>query len=248
MYCAEAGSNAPIPCVVQDPQPEGIVSASKQRGGNPLLQVFTFVLWIGCLAVGTLGFALPYARPAAPAPEPEPITAEFLNIELSNDPLPPEIAPASAVMPAPPLLEAIALPETAQPILVAEPSPAIAFALPVQSPTRVVNAAQATYSRSETTDKISVSLPVQTLTFGRGEGKQPAPEYPLQAKRQGQEGSVKVRLTVGRDGRVISAEGVQGSPWPLLNDAAIRTVQQRWRFSPGPLRLFEVLIHFQLNK
>lgn len=223
------------------------VSKTAPVFGNRGIQVFTLVLWMGCLTVGGLGFALPYLRPVAKPPEPAPVQAEFLNVELSNDPLP-EITPAPAaqiMQPAP--AQPIVQPSTAQPILVAEPSAAVAFALPVAAPARVVPATQASFSRSEKSEAEAALPPAQTLTFGRGEGKQPAPDYPFIAQRQGQQGAVKVRLTVGQDGRVIAAEAAEPCRWSLLNDSAVRTVRSRWRFSPGPLRLFEVIIRFQLD-
>lgn len=210
------------------------------------IQVLTLVLWMGCLTVGALGFALPYLRPVVKPPEPPPVQAAFLNVELSNDPLP-EIAPAPAaqvMLPTP--AEAIVQPSTVQPILVAEPSPTVAFALPVSAPARVVPAAQASVSRAGDSEASAALPAVQTLTFGRGEGKQPAPEYPFIAQRQGQQGAVKVRFTVGQDGRVISAEALEPCRWALLNESAVHTVLRRWRFSSGPLRLFDIVIRFQL--
>jgi TonB family protein len=89
---------------------------------------------------------------------------------------------------------------------------------------------------------------VQQLTFGVGAGKQPAPEYPLAAQDAGQEGTVNVRFVVAENGRVAAAEAVATSPWPLLNDSAVRTVRNRWRFPGGATRVYEVAIRFVLPK
>ncbi|HEY9509368.1 MAG TPA: TonB family protein [Verrucomicrobiae bacterium] len=225
-------------------RPANVVKRARSSG-NRSLQVFTFVLWMGCLTIGGLGFALPYLRPMPKPPEPEPVQAEFLKVELSNDPLP-DIAPAPAQVMQPTLAPTIVQPSTVQPLLVAEPSPAIAFALPVAVPAQIVPAAQAAHSRSENADAQTALPPAQTLTFGRGEGKQPAPDYPFIAQRQGQQGSVKVRLSVGQDGRVITAEALEPCRWPLLNESAIHTILRRWRFSAGSPRLFDIIIRFQL--
>ena len=88
----------------------------------------------------------------------------------------------------------------------------------------------------------------QRLTYGQGEGRQPAPEYPLAARREGQEGTIIVRLTVGEDGRVLAAEALSASPWPLLNEAALHAVRERWRFRDGPTRVYDVAIRFELSK
>lgn len=213
--------------------------------------VFTSVLWLVCLAVGTVGLVLPYSRPRPPVKAPEPLTAEKLVVELTNDPLPPvDPEPAPPKAPPPALLQPL-VPPTAPPLTaVAQPSPAIAFALPVPGPVRIVEAKQASHAQVQTPPKETaapVTVP-QTLTYGRGEGRQPAPEYPRQAMREGQEGSVGIRFSVGENGRVLAAEVASRSPWPLLNEAAARVVRERWRFSAGAPRVYEVSIRFELRK
>jgi TonB family protein len=227
------------------------VAAPVERDGGKLLPVFTLILWVGCLVIGGLGFLWAYPRPLPAAARAEPIKAEFLHVELERVSLPVETLHAMVnPIPTPEPPPALATPQIALPMLVAEPSPAIAFALPVEGPSQIVEPRRASYSAPAGTEfsGTSTPMPVQTLTYGHGEGKQPAPDYPLQARRQRQQGTVKVHLAVGSDGRVLSAEAVEPSPWPLLNDSAIRAVRERWRFSGGQPRLFEVLIRFQLGR
>lgn len=217
------------------------------------LAVFTLVLWLGCLLVGGLGFVLPYARPRPPAPPEEPVVAQQLQVELAQETVPPpdgEPPPPDPQAPAPPP-DALAPPPIAQPIAVAQPSPVIAFALPVAGPTRVVEANRAEYARrpvANTNSAPPARPAAQPLSFGLGEGKQPEPEYPRAAVRQGQEGTVVVRLTVGEDGKVLTAEAAVPSPWPLLNEAALRAVRERWHFRSGPERAYEVSIRFKVKK
>ena len=223
------------------------------REDSRLIPIFTLVLWVGCLAIGFVGFVLPYLRPQPPARTPPPVVAELINVELTSDPLPP-VNPAS---PPPNLLQPLPLtkPAVVSPappmMAVAEPSPTIAFAVPVQAPARVVPVNEAAY-RTSKAQPVAESAPAplvsQPLTFGQGEGKQPAPDYPRQALREGQEGVVTVRMTVREDGRVLAAAASSPSPWPLLNDAAVRVVKSRWRFAPGAMRAYEVAIRFQLNR
>lgn len=212
--------------------------------------VVTLVLWTGCLTVGLVGFVLPYARPVAPPKPVPPIKAEILQVELTNDPLPP-IAPEPrlSVSQPPPLTQLVAPPEVPPMTAVAEPS-AVAFALPVEGPVVVVEPAKASFAAAPVAEKPAPvsALPVQVLTYGQGEGRQPAPEYPLRARREGQEGLVSIRFSVGEDGRVLGAEAVSPCPWKLLNDSALRVVRERWRFSSGAIRLYEVAIRFQLTK
>ncbi len=208
--------------------------------GAPLTPILTFVVWVACLAIGLLGFVLPYSRAPGSVKTPESVKIQRLVVELSKEPLASgenERLPGSprSVVPLP--ADAMAPP----PIPVAQPSAAIAFAVPVEGPTRVVPLDQAGYAKPP-----PGASAVQSLTFGQGEGRQPSPEYPAQAIQQHQEGTVVVRLVVGESGQVSSAEATQPCPWPLLNEAALRAVRQQWRFTPGVLRVYDVAIHFQI--
>jgi periplasmic protein TonB len=208
---------------------------------TPLAPVLTFVVWVVCLAIGLLGFLLSYSRPHRPTKAPESAKVEKLLVELSSAPAapleneqPPHSPSASASLSA----DAMAPP----PIAVAEPSAAIAFAVPVEGPTRVAPFDQATYAKPSST----AAPAIQRLTFGQGEGRQPSPQYPMQAIQQHQEGTVVVRLVVGENGQVSSAEATQPCPWPMLNEAALRAVRQQWRFPPGDLRVYDVAIRFEI--
>jgi len=207
---------------------------------TPLAPVLTFVAWVVCLAIGLLGFLLPYSRPHRSVKTPESVKVERLVVELSKKPPAPddrESPPGNPSSSVPLPADAMAPP----PIAVAEPSAAIAFAVPVEGPTRVVPFDQATYAKSSST-----APAVQRLTFGQGEGRQPSPEYPAQAIQQHQEGTVVVRLVVGENGQVSSAEATQPSPWPMLNEAALRAVRLQWRFPTGDLRVYDVAIRFEI--
>jgi periplasmic protein TonB len=208
---------------------------------TPLAPVLTFVVWIVCLAIGLLGFLMPYSRPHQPIKTPQSVKVERLIVELSKEP---EVALGNEHPPGSPS-SSVPLPADAMappPIAVAAPSAAIAFAVPVEGPTRVVLFNEATYAKPSST----AAPTVQKLTFGQGEGRQPTPEYPAQAIQQHQEGTVVVRLVVGESGQVSSAEATQPCLWPLLNEAALRAVRQQWRFPPGSLRVYDVAIHFQI--
>src|SRR5262245_54787352 len=49
--------------------------------------IFTMVIWVGCLLVGTLGFALPYDRPHQAVAVEQP-AVELINVELADNPPP----------------------------------------------------------------------------------------------------------------------------------------------------------------
>lgn len=231
-----------------------------ERTEISLLEVSTLTLWLTAAGIGLAGLALPYTRPH-PATAVEPITAEILKVELETA----AVAAAtqstdaaangsSEALPAPP--EVQAQPATASPapalIEVAEPGPAIAFPVLVQQRVTTVTAQQGAIGESNNNPAqqgtVAGQAATQTLTYGIGDGKQPAPEYPRVAMRQGQEGVVMVRFTVGENGRVIAADAATPCPWPLLNSAAVRAVRDTWKFRPGSVRLFQVAIRFSLGQ
>jgi len=214
-----------------------------------LTSVTTLILWLSCASVGALGLTLPYTRPQPAKAAPPPVQFEKLRIELTHAPLPPPGTTSTPVLSAPPPLSALAQPNFPPPLSAATPSPTVAFAVPVEGPVQIVAAAQAGLTRTTAkTILAGPAVPVQSLVYGQGEGHQPAPSYPLHARDLGQEGAVTVQFTVDESGRVTAAQASQPSPWPLLNDSALRTIRQRWHFPPGALRSYEVMIHFRLRK
>ena len=212
--------------------------------------VFTSVLWMLISTVSALGLVLHYERPRPRPPQEPAILAQQIQVELTREEV--QIAEPEPMIeplpePAPP--DALVQPAIAQPITVAKPSPAISFLVPVESPNRIVEAKRADHvvpAVTKTNSSTGVAA-AQPLVFGQGEGKQPQPEYPDAARRLGQEGTVVVQFMVGQDGRVLEAEAKIASPWPLLNQAALRAVRERWRFSRGALRIYEVSIRFKLK-
>jgi TonB family protein len=211
-------------------------------------------MWIMFLIIGLTGQLILYHRPAMPPVVIDHPAVEMLDVDLApvadelvigdvnshelDDSLPP---PPMAVMediPSAPPLTAVADPST------------VAFALPVEGPVQVVDVDKAAFSRPSQVaqDYQTDGYSVETLVFGRGDGRQPAPRYPWKAVKRGQEGSVGVVFCVGKNGRVLSAEISRSCPWPLLNESALRTVLHRWKFPAGAIRYYEVLIEFELQK
>lgn len=79
------------------------------------------------------------------------------------------------------------------------------------------------------------------------------PAYPEHARRQGWEGKVLVRATVGADGRVQSASLAKTSGYGLLDQAALRAVRG-WKFRPQTIggipaqATIEVPVNFSLRR
>jgi periplasmic protein TonB len=216
----------------------------------PFIPVLTFVLWMLVCIVATIGLVVPYVRPRASEKKEVSITAETLQVELSSDRV--AFAEPPKTPNPPPLSQPVPNLQTLPTLTpVAEPS-VVAFALPVEGPVQIVAAKAAAYvapaelAKSDAPASATAPAP-QQLVYGEGEGKQPAPEYPYRARQEGQEGVVKVRFTVGENGRVLSAEAASSSLWPMLNQSAVRVVRERWRFRPGAIRVYEVSIKFQLK-
>ena len=232
--------------------------------------VFTLVLWAGCLVIGLLGLTLSYQRPrpiarvSGPVPVVETIEVDVTDLPRSSPASSPGRAAAATpkrpalLTPAPPPAPAPIEIPPAPPFLAVEvaplaapsraPAPAVAFPVPAEVSDAYAPLTTAGDSQPSASAAFVAPSAAQPLTFGEGEGRQPAPEYPPAAVRGGQEGTVRVGFGVGVNGRVLDAAVVAPSPWPLLNQAAVRTVRNRWRFQPGGMRRYEVSIHFHIEK
>jgi len=201
-----------------------------------------------CAGVGLIGLILPRNR-SAPATPAAPIDAVLLNVQEMN-----QRPPAEAIRPAAPQSPAEAAPPPPELPDVAAPSPVVAFAIPTNAPVHVTAVPPVVAPRPAANLTPSPSPNPETrpsviqLTFGEGEGAQPAPEYPPEAVIGGEEGTVTVRMTVAEDGRVTDVAVVTPCTWPLLNNAAARTVRTQWRFSKGAARSYQVSIQFQINR
>ena len=214
-----------------------------------MVSVVTLVFWMACLAVGAAGLWLKYPMPQEPAPSTPPLEVRMLDVELRSEEKMVEAAPDSDVAELPndlneppsllPLTEAPTVPEMAIPTTNATAAPVAKESVRVRSSEPI---ARPTFQRP-----VAEAQPQpKRLVFGEGEGIQPAPEYPTRAVLEHQEGSVTIRLDVGADGWVSWAEAIEPSRWPLLNASALRAVRDRWRFSPGPNRAYQVVIRFKL--
>jgi len=60
----------------------------------------------------------------------------------------------------------------------------------------------------------------------------PAPEYPVEARRTGQEGRVVLLVQLDASGGVVRVDLKESSGSRLLDEAAMEAVR-RWRFSPA---------------
>lgn len=83
--------------------------------------------------------------------------------------------------------------------------------------------------------------------------KNPAPRYPDQARRAGQEGVVMLSARVNASGRPDEVLIKSSSGFPLLDESALKAVE-RWKFKPAKIgsmavdSLVEIPVRFQLDR
>jgi TonB family protein len=216
-----------------------------------LTPIATMVVWITWLTVGVGGLLMPYPRPMAPPRPLAPVIAHIINVQVTEQSRPPpdlrRPAPQTPEIsePPPPPGE-MAVPAEPPMAEIAAPTPAVAFAVPTTRPARIVAANQVTTARPAETVPVASKAPlIAHITFGEGEGIQPAPDYPLEAQLDGEQGTVVVQFEVAQDGHVASAEIESACPWPLLNQSALRAVRETWQFAPRSTRSYDVAIQYK---
>jgi protein TonB len=64
-------------------------------------------------------------------------------------------------------------------------------------------------------------------------GQNPLPPYPVVARRLGMEGVVLLDVLVAPDGHAVEVRLARSSGHQPLDDSAVRTVRERWRFIPA---------------
>lgn len=187
------------------------------------------LLITAAIHIGVAAIALVAVTVSAPPPRP-PI--ETRSIPAPDVPTPPPL-------PAPPTVEQpIGDPLKAPQIFVeALPPPA---AWPDSRPSEPAIAAE-TLTGSGAATVIAPPAdpappargPARTARFDPRHAGDAQPPYPAAARRMGEEGSVIVHVTIGRDGRVRAATIAQSSGSPRLDEAAIAQALKRWRFIPA---------------
>lgn len=139
-----------------------------------------------------------------------------------------EIVTEPRITPPPPKPPAL-VPPTAQIVLPAslvsipDPAPVAATIRSAQAVAPVKVAASAPPAPAE---------PVSPPHFDAAYLHNPPPEYPLQARRLREQGTVLLRVKVSAEGGALLVSIERSSGWPALDDAAAWAVK-RWRFEPA---------------
>ena len=150
--------------------------------------------------------------PAPPAPKPQPVQvkpqAQSKTLPKTMPAVQPQLQPSPVVTQAAP----------------SEAAPVV----PAAAPTAAAAPAAAGHQRPNTTPSPVVSLPSSDADYLNN----PAPAYPRMSRRQGEQGTVVLRVFINTEGRAEKAELRTSSGYSRLDEAALATVQ-RWRYVPG---------------
>ncbi|MEY4386736.1 MAG: hypothetical protein RLY20_2019 [Verrucomicrobiota bacterium] len=211
---------------------------SEYRDSNRIL-AWTNSICALFLAIGAVGLKSPrvHVREIAKAEDVVPV--------IFNQPEEPQPAPPEQKQDEPP--PASPLEDT--PVVatvVAINSPAVAFAVPVKGPVILAPARFADPAPAKSSGDQAVRRATR-FNPTAGDRSTPQPEYPRLALMRGYEGKVTVNFTVEPSGTVTKVELAQSSGFSVLDEAALGTIRNRWRFAPGELRYHYVEIVFQLK-
>jgi protein TonB len=203
--------------------------------------------------------ALPNADAAPPpsAPPPSAPTAEAPRVPRSEPPPPSDTAGLIPMPPAAPAPPVQLPPRPTLPPSVAEPSP------PEPPPVQTASLRRPPSPESAETPEVRLgdgaAGPLAEILDKNGlirraeaDNANMPPVYPLDAARRGEQGTVTLRLTIGTDGGVLTAEVAKSSGSPRLDRAALTRIET-WHFKPAmrdgkpQIDVIEFGVEFQLN-
>jgi protein TonB len=105
-----------------------------------------------------------------------------------------------------------------------------------------------TQSQGVLSQQITRQLPSSSTDYLNNQN----PSYPAMSRRLGEQGTVVMRVLIGKNGTALQAEIDQSSHFERLDQAALQAVFN-WRYSPGKINgqaqdmWFKVPVHFTLN-
>jgi protein TonB len=233
------------------------------------LHIGTLATWLSVAGFGTVAVIVPNRTipPVSRAPLletqwiPEDFTLGGVSSPVIDDPSSSPPAPAlTEILPVPPeipdLTERDPLPEVPESLPAPVSNPIAQTATTPRQTTRADSARPALRTSVRKSASSGSDSTAAANTGGGGgslsnasrlaAGSMPSPDYPAEARRQGQSGTLVVEFIVDTSGRVVVAYAKSPSPWPLLNQEAVRTVR-RWKFPPGPVMKLQRPITFQLR-
>lgn len=209
------------------------------------------------LLLGVSGMQNPEnVKPPAPAP---PV---FVPIEIFvpkvMDQLPPEPEPEPSEKPPDPS-EPLPEPTTSappEPTSVAALTPAVQFSIPIEGPVKVVPVERAESGPPAVKPPPVVAGPPKPsgpTVFRPGRrgstdgGSYPEPEYPRDALKLRQQGTVTLLVLIDADGTAITSKLHQSSGSDLLDRHTLLYVKKRWKWPPGEPRQYYVPVEYRLQ-
>ena len=213
------------------------------------------------------GLSVDLIAPSMPAPKAQPVSVPQKVRTKAPGPTPPQMAkpivkpesgiPQTAEKPLPQPATAtlnITMGSTYRVQATAEPLPTAAEPKtgPITSapPSAAPSAPASTEPNDRTQEDGSPGLSVASRPDYLDN---PTPDYPMLARRRGQEGTVIVRVDVDEKGKPTQVTLQKSSGFPLLDNAAVQAVK-RWKFKPAKAAFFavaatvDVPITFKLSK
>lgn len=218
------------------------------------LGVAALVLLLHAAALWALQRGL-IEHPVLPAiSAPHLITAQLLT-PPTPAPAPVEAPPpAAAPAPVPPRPEPVPEPPKPEPIRRTPPKPRVVAKPPAPkpapahpqrttppaetvAPAPVAAPAPATPSPAATAPSPSAAEPAPARTVPPSSSaaylNNPPPAYPAMSRRLGESGTVVLRVLIGVNGRAEQAQIDKSSGYERLDQAALETARDRWRYVPG---------------
>lgn len=135
-------------------------------------------------------------------------------------------------------------PQVVTVVAAADPS-SVAFAVPVQGAVAIAPAAHLA-----TPPPPVNQAPPRAVQFNpstAGGGMYPDPHYPSIALRNHYQGTAVVEFVVDEAGKLVSVKLQKSSGFPVLDEEALDTVKNRWRFPPGKPGYFYKPFTFQIQ-
>ncbi|MDO6416736.1 TonB family protein [Sphingomonas sp. BIUV-7] len=153
--------------------------------------------------------------------------ARLTVVEIQPEPVVPDTPPpAAAKVPPPPAEQPIVAPPPVIQTAIAMPSPVATTPIPSPPTPPIVSAAPPSAVVSETAAPISAP-DGSAKSLGN-----PSPRYPMDARRNRWEGTVRLRVVITPEGMVKDIGVARSSGFDSLDEAALKTVA-KWKFVPG---------------
>jgi protein TonB len=191
------------------------------------------------LAVGLLG-----AKPAAISAKGPPPIEEAVPAIIEPLPPPPTQETRVTTDDSPP-----DKPDVPQVVVVTPETPAVSFSVPtignILAPSSMASAPPLEPMRAVAPLK---NRPSTLDNTGKG-GERPEPPYPKILQEQGEQGMVRLQITVNDAGGISDIQVAESSGFPALDRTALEYIRKHWIIPPaGANHLFETSITYKLQR